>query len=537
MSWSARAFVAVSLVVAVSTRASGQVADGDVLQEQGVRALQDYFARVYGEPANFETRLGGLVSVVSLSRFDGEPLAERLLEATTIDDPLVALAAWDALAARSSSLTPEQNAAWRKAGVELATGRHRNDVFFAGQLRPLLQSLAGGDVEARVVGLLVERAIEQNDLETEAGRATLVAAGTLLRAHGDKTLLRPIVAKAQRRGTLAVRAHAVLSVWDDAPAIDADRRAWNTWLAGLELEPTSSMVTIEPIWFEPPIVIDDSNDPRFRKDVELGRLNIAGVDVALAIDATGSLETSNAYILHYLGVLTQTLAVLGGDVRVGVCYYRHEVRPELQVDCCREAMERMRRNEPLHFLVDMVPLTGNFNQLLQSMNEDRLPSSNTGHDNGRSALAAGFEGSFDLLQRMSRRDAARVILLQGDANPTRGSTDALMTMAGLANEAGVVTVLLIRDKATAERLSPIAQAAAGYDAISYRKDMESLKSDGAASPFVNFEERPFGLAAAHIVAASLPSDYADRGTPVVRIVSGHLSAAQEASRASNAMRR
>ena len=516
-----------------STRPAGEID----LQQAGIDRLEKFYARLYGEPQNFETRLGGLVSVISLSRFAGDPLTEHLVTAANRSDPLVALTAWDALAARADRLDDDQAAAWRKAGVDLATGRNGGDVFLGRELRPLLLALAAQPAEAEVdaeqadaIGDLVNRAVRQNDFNDESGRQTLEAAGQLILARGDASLARRLVDDVQRPGPLGDRAHVVLSQLPHAPARDAARAEWNAWIDGLTMTPAPRAYDGGSIWFEEPTVITDSTDEQFRQEMELGKLNLSGVDVAFAIDATPSLTTSNPYIQGYLGVMTQTLSVLSDNIRIGVCYYRHEVRPELQVDCCRDELRRAQQNEPKRFLVDTIPLTNNFNGLLATMNVDRLPTSGAGHE-GLGALAAGLEGAFVLLQQMSRPDAARVIILQGDANPTKGTDQALVKMAGLAKEAGVITSLLIRDGSTARNLNPVAQAASGNDAISYRDDLEAVK-EGTVDPFADFASKPFGQVATQIISAALPDSYADRGPQVVKIVAGHLYTAREAQRVS-----
>ena len=505
-------------------------------QDDAVLKLQEQFAALYGKESNFQTRLGGLVSVISLSRYDGEPLADKLLDAAQSEDVLVAAAAWDALAARAASLTQEQANQWRQAGFNLAAGRSGGDAFPGPTLRRPMLALAAGQADAvptqdRSLGRLLQRAVEQNDPTTEDGRLALEAVGQFLAVHGDTAMLRPLVRFAQQPGPLGDRAYVALSQLPDAPARDANRGDWESWSRDFQATGEPREYDGGSLFFDAPIVIDDASDDRFNQEVELGSLDIRGVDVALAIDATGSLETSNPYIQGYLGVTAQTLSVLSNDVRFGVCYYRHEVRPDLQTACCREEAEMAQRREPKRFLVDFVPMTGNSNQLFAAMNVDRIPSRGGGHE-GNGAMAAGLEGAYDLLNRQGRPGAAKVIVLQGDTNPTPGTTDALMTMAGLAKEAKVIVPLLIRDNATARRLDPIAQAATGNDAISYRDDLEAIKdAGGLPNPYENFPDRPFGQIATLIVTASLPSDYADRGPQVVDLVATQLAAANDAGRA------
>ena len=495
--------------------------------DRGVRELQEFYARTYGDEANFESRLGSLVSVISLSKYAGEPLTARLMDALQSPDAFVVMAAWDALAARADSLSPDQAKQWRDAGFALATGKTGGDVFLGSELRPLLLALAGRPVEqgdSRKLGQLIERALLQNDAGTEEGRRTLEAAGQALLAWGDAKLVGDVVKLLRPDTPGGARVAIVLSQLPDAPAAEADRAAWRTWSNGLSLTPTPRVFDGESLWFDEPIVITDASDERFRRELELGELDISGVDVVLAIDATGSLNDSNAYILRYLAQTMRTLSVLSDRVRVGLVYYRHEVRPALQVECCREAMESTDKDQ---FLVRPLPLTANFDQVLAAINSIELPY-RSGHDDGGGAPAAGYEGAFVMLQNMSPPGNARVIILQADADPTRGSMPTLVEMGKAAKAAGVTTALLIRDRDDARKFADVAEAASGEEAISYRDDLEELK-DGA-DPLADFPNKPFGVVAAQVVTASLPADYADRGPIVVRIVSEHIDAAASAAR-------
>ncbi len=519
----AAAFVAVALFASPAVAAQDPTtapADGTV--DPGVRALQEFYARNYGAAGNFETRLGGLVSVISLSRYAGDPLTERLLEVAERPDPIVAMAAWDALAARADSLSPEQARRWQDAGLALATGKGGGDVFLGPEMRPLLLALAARPVEKgepRKLGRLIERAIAQNNAREEAGRATLEAAGQALHAWADVELARDLGKLLRRGNPLAERAYVVLSQLPAAPAPEADRDGWLTWANGLELSPTPRVFDGQSLWFDAPIVITDSSDERFRRELELGELDIRGVDVVLAIDATGSLSTSNAYIQRYLALTMRTLSVLSDRLRVGLVYYRHEMRPALQVECCRAAMAD---DDPNQFLVRPVPLTGNFDALLTAMNAMELPY-RSGHDDGGGAPAAGLEGAFVMLQNMSPPGTSRVIVVQADAEPTRGSLPTLTEMGQAAREAGVVTALLVRDPADARKFEPVAEAASGGEPISYRDDLEASEEGG--NPLDDFASKPFGQVAAQVITASLPEDYADRGPIVVRIVAEHMAAA------------
>ena len=494
-------------------------------------ALEQFYANLYGDQDNFETRLGGLVSVVSLSRYAGKPLTDRLFMAGQSGDSFVAQAAWEALAARAGDLNAEDLRRWQDLGLGLATGRQKNEVFLGTELRPLLLALAGRAPERDVPKFadLVNRALAQNDATTDAGRATLEAAGQALKAWGEPSLVTRLVRDVTGKGAAAERTAVVLGQLPGAPAADASAGDWRKWATGLKLQPEPLAYTAGSTWFDAPVVINDPNDPKFRKEVELGDLAISGVDVVFAIDATGSLETSNEYIRRYLTVLMQTLTVVSDNARAGIIYYRHEIRPDLQVDCCREAAANKDRNA---FLVDPVALTKNFDGLLAAMAVDRLKGARTGHDDGRGALAAGLDASVQLLDAQSRKNAARVVVLQADADPTRGSEETLLKMAGAAREMGVVPVLLIRDASDARRLEATAEAAMGRPAITYRDDLEALKDAPAdLDPYADFAEKPLGEVAALVIGSALPEDYRDRGDGVVRLVAAHLEAAYAARQA------
>ena len=532
MGWK-RLPAAILLVLSLLLSLRPSLAAAQPSSDEAIESLQQFYARLYGDSANFESRLGSLVSVVSLSKYAGEPIDAKLIEAMDSPDALVAMAAWDALAARADLLSDDHRRAWQDGGFKLATGKTRNDVFLGDEMRPLLLSLAGRPVEkgdARKLGDLIERAVAQNDASDEAGRKTLQAAGQAVLAWGDSTIVNGLVRLAQRTGPASERTQVVLAELPNAPGPGADRNEFRTWAGGLKLEPAPMDYQGGSIWFDEPIVITDSEDDQFRKEVELGKLNISGVDVVFAIDATGSLTTSNAYIQQHLAAMGQALSVVSNNIRVGICYYRHEVRPDLQTACCREALEAMQQNKPRHFLIDTIPLTGSMNELLQAMNVNRLPQK-SGHKDATGyvgAPAAGLEGAYAMLQQMSRPTATRVIVLQADTDPTDGTMELLETLAGEASDNGVVVPLLIRDKSDANKFQAVAQAGSDRDAIVYRDDLDAGNEPLSADGFI---EKPFGQLTTQIVSSALPSDYADRGPVVVQIVLDHVAASQKANAA------
>lgn len=504
---------------------SGEVPPQVTDAEKLIIELQQYYADLYGRPDNFETRLGGLIAVISLNQYAGDPLDDRLLKAAEAGDELIAQAAWDALAGRYKDLTAEQRSSWQEIGLKLATGKASREAFLSYELQPLLLALAERPVgrDAGNYTKLIEKAIEQNDADTERGKATLEAAGQALAAWGDKSIVNRLLRSLRGKGDLPARTAIVLSQLPNPPQAGASDREWSTWARDVELTPTPRPFDGKSLWFPPPVVITDAENKDFRKEMELPPLKISSVDVVFCIDATGSMKTTNDYVIEYFQLVTQTLSLLSSNISAGAVYYRHETKPELQKDCCRLAVSKGTGD----FLVDTLPLTRDLDKLVRTMALRTVDPKS--HDEG--AYTAGLEAAGRLLGEGSRKNATRVIAMTGDAKLTPGSEETFLKLATLAHDAGILLEFVVKDAKQRDMLVDASKVASQGEPLVMRHDLNKQLAGKDFDPLEDFETKPFGEMAARVIASTLPPDYKPRTEPVVQIVGDHMHAAREAKAA------
>jgi hypothetical protein len=106
-----------------------------------IKELEQFYARTYGEPLNLPERLPKEIAIISLSRIDSADPTQRLLDVFKLKDrdPIVWWLAWEALHARTGSMSPDQRQRWATGGLlaALAPGG-----FPGTTVAPLLRALA-----------------------------------------------------------------------------------------------------------------------------------------------------------------------------------------------------------------------------------------------------------------------------------------------------------------------------------------------------------------------------------------------------------
>ena len=568
------------------------------------------YARPLEVEAN--ARLAHLIAVGSLARIDAATTADKLLLIANRGkvDPRVAQAAWEALAARYPSLMAGERAEWLDAGLSIAdAGGFPGDS--AGPLLAALATrppgagggAAGGAAEsagkedgkpsgkaaikavrtpernAKAVDALLLRVAEENDPAVEQGRRTLDAAADTLARWADKEVVGRLVRQMGRSVPLSKRIDRMLRRLPNPPAEAGDRPAavWAKWLATADLgkpaelarasdsakaadpgkrgESASTKPATAPAgyagdnsFFVKPDRIVNPKDPKWSAEIELPKLQLAEVNVAFCVDATGSMAESNAYVTAYLEMAVKSLGVISPTIKAGAIYYRHENVKAFMVDCCKTAA-----TQKGNFLVKGMPLTADIPGLVKQMQAQRIEGP-SGHDAGGGAYLSAMTSAAELLGP-PRKGVARVAIIIGDTFVTHGSEKGIVEAAKLAKEAGLIVVFVVRDQRAAMSVKGASNAASGHDAIVYLPDLGKFKGGGggvgggvvggggaamsgpsATEAAEGFVTTAFGRAAERAVTAMVSKGYADRVPPLFRNAWRLLLAEMRAEKAKAALK-
>ena len=496
-----------------------------------VEQTEKYYAELYAKPFRLErdARLAQLVAIVSLSRIDGPPLTKKLMQPLGLAkvDPVVAQVAWEALAARATSLSADQRRDWLDAGLAAATD---HAAFPGATAAPLVAALSTRPLDAKhrpAVAKLLVRLAEENDPATPAGTDALAAAAKAVAAWADPTLIANLVgeinaAKPGRNARLA----ALLAALPDAPA-EATPAAWRKWQAS----PAAAGLTAhlpEPAaasrLFPAPERIVDPRDAKWVKETEIGDLRVNKLDLVFCVDGTGSMQASNEFVTAYVRSVSMALGTIStGSTRVGAVYYRHENDPAVMLDCCRKAIKYK------DMTVKPVNPTSSPDDLLAAMRA-MLPKEGTrisGHG-GNGAYYSALQTAAKLLGP-AKKGAARIIVCIGDSRMTPGSESKIVELCHSLKQDGFISVFLNRDPWNADNLADASKAASGEPPIVYRDDVKQLKAGGDV--YDHFEASAFGQMCVRAIRASVPPEYADRAKPILSAVWQVLVAKERAREA------
>jgi hypothetical protein len=495
------------------------------LVELGRIAMEKYYANAYGDGLKERNRLLRLISVVSLSRIDAEPIVDRLLEAAADRDLIVAQVAWEAIHAQHASLSPAQREKWLDVGLSI-----RSRDGFPGQTgMGLLSAIAGyaKPVDARVLADLIgEVATDQNiDLLKPVVRQ-------LLDSQPNADWLATLAMRHMTKAPVTMRLDAILRPLPDAPAATDQpgklALAWREYARTRPPhEPKVGQYMGKSAIFPKPAKIDDPESDRWRKELELPKLTAERIELVYCIDSTGSMTSVNRLLAGTLLPLTRTLGVCVDDIRAGVVYYRHETDPALQKKCCEFADKSDRGH-----LVRSFPLSREIYGLVRSMRAVTVDRK-AGHDEGTGAYAAALEAASLLAWSNNDQKTRKIVIVIGDAVPTAGSIDACVKLAQKLKQSGVAVHFLCKDKTTAQSVAPIASAA-GTKPVVFGEDM-SLYTDyikpNKPPPLSLTIKSQIGQTVLSVVRDSLPPAYADRVQTVFEatlpILQGQLDRANQ----------
>src|SRR4051794_29552571 len=140
-----------------------------------IRQLEEYYAKLYAQPLQSPERLPKEIAVISLSRIDAPATTAALLGVLKgpTKEPVVAYLAWEALHARRTSLSPDQQREWSLAGARAA----ESGAFPGRTVAPVVRALAAvpPSLFDPAHAKLALRVVQENELADEGGLDALSA--------------------------------------------------------------------------------------------------------------------------------------------------------------------------------------------------------------------------------------------------------------------------------------------------------------------------------------------------------------------------
>jgi hypothetical protein len=370
-------------------------------------------------------------------------MLERMLQILERDKhPVVKLLAWQGVLARAEELDKSGHARWLKATYPMAERG-----WFNGPLRvTLLEVLATAPAtpQARkIFGALFDtaNAWEPQDM------ATLDALGRCLATWQNPAVAEALV-KRLTDPAACVRAEYVLlaagstarparelvgpTAWDpfakerrhpDSTALwngaQAGHAAWLTEVRK-EWKQTEGTISgepwreLDPKYLPAPVALEDidPDDPTWRQDLELGRVNLTEFEVVFVVDATGSMGEVIDWLKRDVGKMLAAFAIISTKPRLGVTFYR---------------------DKGAGFDARTLPLSGKAGPLLAQL----ATITADGGGDVPEAVLAGLTGAMRDHRWTSKGKAdSRVVVLVGDAPPHARDVKKCVALAGQAARDG-----------------------------------------------------------------------------------------------------
>ena len=517
-------------------------------RETRIRRLEEFYARVYGEPLSTTERLPRQIAIVSLSRIDSVATTDRLMEAFKAKDrdPVIQYLAWEALHARHASLSPDQRRRWATGGLKAALA----GAFPGATVAPLLLALAEHQptaLEGEPAQLAV-RVVRDNDLEDESGRVALDALRHLVATWHDPRLIRLLIAQLNKKphsAKVAARIDHVLRGLSDVPPQGKDPRSvWNaanSRIAKLKVASAEDLKPYagKPTVFPPAAKIADPNDPRWRAELEITKLAVSDFDLVWCIDATGSMNDENQLVARETGLVMRVCALVSKRARCGTIYFRHETDSELMEDCCKRA-----KDNPQWYQVKGYPLTDKVQELTAKMAAEPIPRPSPqfeGNVHPGGAFHGALRAAMDQMPWSKDAGARKAVVLVGDSRITPGTESACAKLVKEAKSRGFQVHALVEGPPI-RHWQPAIEPGGGTILPFFTDEMLREMPDDAPvrrrrmmMMFGTDDTDPravFGKIAAVVIRESVAKPYRDRVDPLVKILLAYAEAAEVAERAS-----
>lgn len=512
-----------------------------------IERLADSYVRIYRKHIESKDPFVRALSAVAMGRIDAQSTTDTLLVMLQNDhDPIVRVVAWEVLHARADSLNDDQYRSWVQQGIALAEqgqlgGRLLASLVrsfrpyapesFQGKVQDILLKIStelSHRVPRDVQALMAFRELLAEWRDRELTQKLVIALGDKKRRNNAEYVLGGLHDGIEAVGSVSQQESISDSAWRNA------QRAWERWLPQADLRDVSPGTldragSSDALVPQPEKVIDPGAR-KWAEALELSSLKIRGFDLVFCIDSTGSMKIPMQWVARSVSNMLEVFGFLSQRPRIGATYFRHEVLPELMLDCCRN----LRRNEPgPMYRTESIPLTNSMDRLARLMLRVDPTAGNCRHKGG-----ACHGGLFTALKKQpwTRGDkSSRVIVIVGDSTVTPGSEKASVELATEMHERGwKIHAMVLRGNKGAPTYESVAKAGGGQTInTSFLELRAALGSEGEEHPNAGRKPNrqrqrqvarivrggtPYARIVEAIVASSVPVEYRHLVTPLVRIL-------------------
>ncbi|MBL7140857.1 MAG: VWA domain-containing protein [Planctomycetes bacterium] len=461
------------------------------LRAKAIDTLVTHYLEMYGEHLQRPDWMARAMAVIGLAEIDDPRITEKLVQVLDGDKlPLVRVYAWEALHARLTSLTNDQQEHWLKTGKTLLRQNHLRGDLRVGLVRAMAHE-GPTDENRQLFGGLFQHtnAMDASDIRT------LDAMRDALARWRDPALIKALIASMADLDCV-FRAEYVLQGLPWAPKEKAAsffsegstalcEKTQELWARALvEAGPKALEKQGAPRHKGPsPVIlapekITDPGDKKWRQDLELVRFKLDHLDVAMLVDSTGSMKPVIRWIQRDVTKLMQAFYLISNEPRLGIVFYRD------QGDL---------------YVTKIYPFTGQAEALSQAIQNVTADGGGDEPEAVREAMVAALAQ-----QKWSGGEyARRIVVLVGDAPPhpeTMDDVRRLVTTA--AGQDFRFFCLKVRDKYTAGDLEEFDQIARWGNGQSFWTEFEdeaigefSTRSRSAREMInaVDAEDRPEAL--------------------------------------------
>jgi len=494
----------------------GEKKPGPKLTERNAERMVEYFLSMYDKHLESRDWVHRAITVISLGRINDPRTTDRLLKVLAEDSRrVVRVFAWEALHARNGSLSAEQRKQWLEQGRELAR-----------------QGAFGGDLRIGLVGLLTEAGpgpegrrtflklfARTNSLDP-GDIATLDAMSRLLATWKDPDLIKALITEMGKLDN-AYRAEYVLGGLGAGvpPAVGLaekgskfmwtqTQQAWANWFTGANLAAADAKrlgkYQGRSRLLPAPHKITNSRDPRWRKDLELGRFYLDQLDVCFCVDSTGSMTEVVAWIKRDVAKMMRAFGMISREPRIGIIFYR---------------------DHGDEYVVKGYPLTDNGGVLAKAISSVTAKGGGDVPEAVYDALAAAVRRP-----RWSGGDRAKkVIVLVGDAEPKEGTTGKIQSLvAGAAKKGFRFYCVKAQTRYGSPNLASFDQIAAAGKGKAIWVDFPAGQPITAATrgrtgvAYARQEDSPYRQIVGAVLGSMLAETYRDRAQPFVTVLLEYL---------------
>ena len=515
-----------------------------------VKVLVDYYQRIYGEHLKSKDWFIRALSIIAMSRLDAPAITDRLLELLAEKsrdlppdkDALVKFIAWEALHARTKSLSPDQHKSWVADGLAAAVkGGFRGD-FRVGLLKAVTPNgpKAFDGQTARFVTAVLD---DCSHLDGRDG-LTLTQLRKLVAVWKDPDVIKQVMRRLTMVGQANKAEYVLGGLSDEVTPLGSvsvrmsasqglkAKAAWMKWLKtaepkGLspgELPTYKGLSSLIP----PAQRLDNPDDPKWRKDLELPTLSVDDFDLVFCIDATGSMLAPMQWVARSVASMMRVFRLTCREPRIGIVYYRHEVLPQLMHKCCKTLKASKGTKGPMFRTVTM-PLTGRVEPMAAKMLTLNPRSGAYLHPGG-----AVHGGLYTALHKQpwkktaSAASARKIIVLIGDSPVTPGALPSAKALAAsMAKKGWIIHGVTLKKLPSYEQVI----AAAGGNAIPISFAKGRAKSPRAPRAGASGQiaaasgtDTRFRAVVGAIMRSMLPAKYHNRVDPLVKVLLDYAGA-------------